>query len=122
MALKRSAFAPRKKNAPRPDWKVAEAFKQWLRGRPCACGGRNPQCFGKIQAAHGPDKASKGMATKAADRHCMPLSERCHIGAQHTKGWHSFARDYLGGADPLAICEEYWRAWPGRVEYERNLK
>jgi hypothetical protein len=120
LALKSSAFKPRKKNAPRPDWKVAEAFKQWLRGRPCACGGRNPACDGKIQAAHGPHKASKGMATKAADRYCMPLSEGCHLTTQHKQGWQTFAARYLGGADPLAICEEYWRAWPGRSKWELN--
>lgn len=56
---------PRRKNAPRPAWKVAESYKQWLRGRPCAFEGGG-DCWGKIEAAHTPDPLSKGMSTKAA--------------------------------------------------------
>lgn len=119
--LSRSALAPRKQNAPRPAWKVCEAFKQWLRGRPCACGGRNPDCSGKIEAAHGPHKASKGTSTKCADRYCLPLSWDCHHNKQHKMGWISFAAKYLGGRDPIALSEEYWKAWPGRRAWEANL-
>lgn len=118
--LSRAALAPRKQNAPRPAWKCAEAFKQWLRGRPCACGGRNPACSGKIQAAHVLHE-SAGMGTKAADRYCIPLSEGCHINTQHRIGWISFAAKYLGGRDPVALSEEYWKAWPGRRAWEASL-
>lgn len=112
---------PRKRNAPRPAEKVAHGYSQWLRGRPCACEGRNPNCWGKIQAAHAPHKASKGTATKAADRYQLPLSEGCHLRTQHTLGWPSFARFYLKGRDPVELAEAYWRAWPGRIAWERKL-
>ena len=104
--------SPRRKNAPRPAWKVEAAFLQWLRGRPCACGGLNPDCEGKIQAAHVPHKASKGMGTKAADRWAIPLSEGCHIRTQHRIGWQSFAKQFLR-ADPVEMAEAYWRSWKG---------
>lgn len=125
--LSRSAFAPRKKNAPRPFWKVCEAFRQWVRGRPCACGGRNPNCGGNMEAAHvdyagkgTPD--AKGMGTKAADRFNIPLSHNCH-GLQHQKGWPWFDKHILGGAGAgEKMAGEYWRAWPGRIQYERQLE
>ncbi len=104
---------PRHRNAPRPAWKVQTAFHQWLRGRPCACGGRNPACSGKMQAAHGPDAATKGIGTKSDDRIAMPLSEQCHIHTQHVIGWPRFAKLYLNGADPRDMCLAYWKAWPG---------
>lgn len=104
---------PRKKNASRPAWKAQASFHQWLRGRACACGGRNPDCFGKIQAAHGPDPATKGIGTKSDDRIAMPLSEGCHIHTQHRIGWSSFAKQFLNGADPREMCLSYWKAWPG---------
>jgi len=104
---------PRKRNAPRPAWKVQTAFHQWLRGRPCACGGRNPKCSGKIQACHVPHKASKGMGTKSDDRWAIPLSEYCHLNTQHQIGWTSFSSKFLGGWDPLAMAEAYWRSWDG---------
>lgn len=120
--LRKAAIQPRRRNAPRPAWKVAEAFGQWLRGRPCACQGRNPDCSGKIQAAHVPHKASKGMATKAADRYQIPLSEECHLRAQHGKGWQTFAERFLGGRDPVELSDDYWKAWPGRAAWERKME
>lgn len=77
-----------------------------------------------MQAAHGPDKATKGMGTKCRDSAAMPLSENCHA-LQHNIGWISFGVSYLhthdmtfGGA--LAICDDYWRAWPGRAKWEAD--
>lgn len=102
----------------RPADKSAPQYLQWLRGRPCACAGRNPNCSGKIEAAHGPHKASKGMSSKCADRWAMPLSSACH-GLQHRIGWQSFAAMHLHG-DPLEICNAYWMKWPGRVAWERK--
>lgn len=121
--LARRAIAPRKQNAPRPAWKVAEAFKQWLRGRECACRGRNSMCSGKIQSAHvdyagkgTPD--AKGTGTKAADRFCIPLSETCHM-LQHNRGWPWFDTTILGRAGAAEImASEYWRLWPGRPAWE----
>lgn len=113
---------PRKRNSPRPDWKVAEAFKQWLRGRECACGGSNPACRGRIQAAHVPHKASKGVGTKVADRWCIPLSEGCHLDTQHRIGWPSFAKQFLNGQDPESLAGDYWHLWPGRIAWERRME
>jgi hypothetical protein len=87
MMFAKALTRPRKQNAPRPAWKVADAFRQFLRGRPCACEGRNPDCAGRIEAAHAPDKTTKGTATKAADRFCIPLSEVHATGSQHSLGW-----------------------------------
>lgn len=116
--LKRTAIKPRRQNAPRPEWKVARAYAQWLRGRICACGGRNPDCGGLIQAAHVPHPASKGTSTKVADRYEIPLSFGCHINTQHRIGWPEFSRLFLHGADPTKLAEDYWRAWPGRAAWE----
>lgn len=65
-----------------------------------------------MQAAHGPDPATKGVGTKSDDRIAMPLSVICHR-MQHDMGWRSFAKRFLGGADPRAMCLAYWRKWPG---------
>lgn len=109
---------PRKRNAPRPAWKVGEAFRQWLRGRSCACGGRNGDCQGKIQAAHVDYAAkgtpeAKGMSSKVADRWSIPLSAHCHM-LQHTKGWPWFDVHILGAVNAgQMMASEYWRLWKG---------
>lgn len=118
MTLPKIDIRPRRRNAGRPAEKSAPGFLQWLRGRPCACGGRNPSCLGKMQAAHGPDKASKGMATKCRDSVALPLSAMCHS-MQHSWGWITFARLYLQ-ADPLELAAAYWKAWPGRRAWEEK--
>ncbi len=109
---------PRRKNAPRPAWKVCAAFLQYLRGRSCACQGRNPHCGGKMVAAHVDYAAkgtreAKGTATKVADRWAIPLSWNCHL-LQHNKGWPWFDFNILnmGGAG-ATMAEAYWRAWKG---------
>ena len=113
---------PRNRNAGRPKEKSIVGYLQWLRGRSCACEGRNHDCGGgKIQAAHGPHKASKGVGTKVADRWAMPLSVNCHM-AQHRMGWPSFAGLYLRGREPLDVCEAYFIAWlrtPMGVKWRR---
>ena len=74
-----------------------------------------------MEAAHTPHKASKGTSTKAADRYCIPLSYDCHQVKQHNMGWPSFAAKYLRGRDPVALSDEYWKAWPGRAKWEAGL-
>lgn len=125
--LRRSALKPRKQNAPAPAWKVAEAFKQYLRGRDeCACDGRNPHCGGPIIAAHVDyagkgTRDAKGTGTKAADRWCIPLSDLCHK-LQHSKGWPWFDKNILGHAGAAEeIAGDYWHLWPGRIAWERKL-
>jgi len=121
--LARSAIKPRKQNAPRPAWKVADAFRQWLRGRPCACCRANADCGGPMVAAHVDYAAkgtrdAKGTASKVADRWNIPLSDNCHR-LQHSKGWPWFEKNILGRrADTLAAA--YWNVWPGRIAWERK--
>lgn len=109
---------PRHRNAPRPAWKVCEAFLQYLRGRACACKGQNPHCGGKIVAAHVDYAAkgtreAKGTSTKVADRWAIPLSDLCHK-LQHDKGWPWFDFEILGRAGAAELmAAEYWRLWKG---------
>ena len=107
---------PRRKNAPRAEWRVAEGYKKWLRGRPCAADG--VFCEGKIEAAHVDHAGGKGIALKVADRHCIPLCS-AHHGRQHSKGWHTFEKECLGGKSAVEMADAYWNAWPGRHEWER---
>lgn len=118
VTIPRINTGPRRKNAPRPAWKVCDAFRQWLRGRECACRGSNPHCGGTMMAAHvdyaakgTPD--AKGTGTKVADRWCIPLSALCHQ-LQHDKGWPWFDKNILGGAQMgEKMAAEYWRLWKG---------
>lgn len=107
----------RRKNAPRAAEKSAPGFLAWLRQRNCACAGRNVDCDGKIQAAHVPDPAFKGIGTKSRDSYAIPLSVWCHS-LQHSLGWPAFAEMMLGGADPRQMAEAYWHAWPSRRAWE----
>ena len=96
---------PRKKNAPRPAWKVATAYLQWLRGRPCFRAG--PDCWGRIEAAHTPDPESKGIGTKAADQNAFPLCQGHHH--EHTvKGWSAIN---LTRESAMQAARQYWSAW-----------
>lgn len=115
-----SMLRNRHKNAPRPAWKVADAFRQWLRGRPCACAGKNDDCGGPMRSAHVDYAGDKGMGSKVSDRFCIPLSDNCHR-LQHSMGWQSFDERVLGGASRgLMLSQEYWAAWPGRAKWENE--
>lgn len=115
--LPRSAFAPRKKNAPRPAWKVARSYAQWLRGRPCAVA-KLGGCWGDMEAAHTPDPMSKAMGSKAADYNEIPLCHH-HHDIQTRKGWSAIG---LTREAAQSMAAEYWRAWPGRIQHERQLE
>lgn len=108
--------SPRKQNAPRPAWKVAKAFHQWLRGRPCAADGYG-LCDGVMQAAHVDHAGDKGMGTKVSDRFALPLCAGHHH-RQHLRGWATFERECLGGKSAVAMADAYWSAWPGRHQWE----
>jgi hypothetical protein len=103
---------PRKRNAPRPSWKVEKAYHQWLRGRPCAVHQdqhRYGECGGRMEAAHTPDPGSKGMGTKAADHNAIPLCHRHH--KLHTdKGWSAIG---LSREFARAKAAAYWSLWKG---------
>lgn len=99
---------PRKRNAPRPAWKVEKAYHQWLRGRPCAYADTGA-CWGKMEAAHTPDPMSKGMNTKAADHNAIPLCQGHH--RLHTvKGWSALG---LTKETARAAGLHYWSLWKG---------
>lgn len=116
----------RKKNAARPAWKVADAYRQFLRGRPCyldghragGCGLADPPRRTPIEAAHVGGTGTAGMGTKAADAYCIPLCQR-HHDEQHGKigtfsqrgGWATFQLKY--GFNAVQVAGEYWRVWKG---------
>lgn len=105
--MARVDIRPRHKNAPRPAWKVATAYLQWLRGRPCAFSGSD--CAGKIEAAHTPDPMSKAMGSKAADKNAIPACQHHHH-LQTVKGWSAVG---LTRETAQAMAAAYWRAWKG---------
>jgi hypothetical protein len=100
--------SPRRKNAPRPAWKVATAYLQWLRGRRCAFEARGG-CWGKIEAAHTPDPQSKAMGSKAADHNAIPACQGHHK-AQTDKGWSAVG---LTRERAQELAAAYFKAWPG---------
>lgn len=99
---------PRHRNAKRPAWKVQKAYLQFLRGRPCALANESG-CWGKIEAAHTPDPASKGVGTKAADHNAIPLCHGHHT-LHTTKGWSAIG---LTRETAQVAAAAYWRAWRG---------
>jgi hypothetical protein len=99
---------PRKRNAPRPAWKVERAYRKWLLGRPCAVADLGG-CWGRMEAAHTPDPMSKGVGTKAADYNCIPLCAAHH--KLHTdKGWSAIG---LTREAARAGAERFWSLWKG---------
>ncbi len=100
----------------RPAEKSCHAFLAWLRLRPCAIEGCTGH--GKIEAAHVDYAGGKGVGTKVADRHAIPLCA-AHHRDQHRIGWAAFEGLYRINA--LSMADAYWRAWPGRAAYERKL-
>lgn len=107
---------PRKRNAPRPAEKSAPQFLQWIRGRECLCFPRGG-CSGKIEAAHVDYAGGKGMGTKVADRHTVPLCT-WHHAEQHRIGWAAFQLRY--GFFAKEVAEFLWSRWPGLRQWERK--
>lgn len=116
MMLRRSAIQPRKRNSPRPASKSCPQFLQWLRGRECFVADKGA-CEGKIEAAHVDHAGGKGIGTKVADRHAIPLCS-AHHREQHTKGWRTFEIRY--GFNAVDVAGDYWSLWPGRIAWERK--
>jgi hypothetical protein len=120
MRLARSAFQTRKpRRAGRPAWKCADEFRRWLRKLPCAKCGHVGDDANPIVAAHVDHAGGKGMATKVADRHSLPLCNDCHT-EQHRVGWMTFEKG-LPMADAVALAGVFWVEWPGRLQWEREL-
>lgn len=105
---------PRLKKSPRPAWKTAKSYLQWLRGRSCAFDG--PDCEGRMEAMHTPDPSSKGMATKAADCNAVPGCQ-WHHKRQTDMGWSAVGLTRETAAE---MAQAYWKAWPGRIAWERE--
>jgi hypothetical protein len=73
-------------------------------------------CAGKIVACHVDHAGGKGMGTKVADMHAIPLCNRHHTD-QHNIGWETFQRLYKFDAVRVALA--FWQAWPARALWER---
>lgn len=110
---------PRHRNSPRIAEKSAPGFLQWIRGRECCLLSRGG-CGGKIEAAHVDYAGGKGIGTKVADRHAVPLCT-FHHAEQHRIGWGAFERKYEGFA--AAVTADFlWRHWPGLAHWMRKLE
>lgn len=79
-------------------------------------------CGGKIQAAHVDYAGDKGLSTKVADKHAIPLCA-AHHALQHQKGWAWFEANVLG-QDGIALkaAAFLWARWPGRPGWEKRLQ
>src|SRR3546814_16271698 len=71
-----------------------------------------------MEAAHTPDPMSKAMGSKAADYNEIPLCHH-HHDIQTRKGWSAIG---LTREAAQKMSAEYWRAWPGRIAYERPME
>ena len=112
---------PRKRNAPRPAEKSAPGFLQWLRGRECIFANTG-DCVGRMEAMHLDFAGGKGVGTKVADRFALPSCAR-HHGLQHRWGWMTFLKWVGRTKDGLLLSSDaFWRAWPGRIAWERKLE
>jgi hypothetical protein len=112
---------PRRKNAPRIAEKSAPGFLQWLRGRECLFVDVGVIGEGPVEAMHLDFAGGKGVGSKVADRYSVPCRASLHR-RQHTRGWASFLRE-MGTTkeEMLGAADAYWRAWPGRIAWERKL-
>jgi hypothetical protein len=75
-----------------------------------------------MEAAHVDYAGGKGIGTKVRDSACVPLCS-LHHRCQHNKGWKTFEIKHFGAEGwALKAAEGYWKAWPGRVAWERRLE
>lgn len=75
-----------------------------------------------MEAMHLDFAGGKGVATKVADRYSLPACSRHHM-RQHSKGWITFPQE-IGVTQEMLLdaSDRYWRAWPGRIAWERRLE
>ncbi len=118
----------RNRNAPRPEWKMAPAYLEWLRKRPCyldgrGCGWGDPPRRAPVEAAHVDCAGGKGMGTRVADAYAIPLCQRHHdeqhgkIGPFKTRGgWPTFQLKY--GFNAVEVADAYWKSWDGKAKWE----
>lgn len=93
--LRRSAFAPRKKNSGKADeGRRFPSHLKWLRGRRCVLDGHKLHtCEGRIEAAHYDGAGGKGMGLKVADYHAFPACSAAHA-ELHRIGQDSWQAKY----------------------------
>lgn len=106
---------PRARNSNRrAETKSCPGHLKWLRGRCCALEARGG-CSGRIVAAHVDHAGGKGIGTKVADYHAIPLCDGHHR-EQHQRGWASFELAY--SFDAVVSAAVYWRTSPHRAKFE----
>jgi hypothetical protein len=111
---------PRRKNAPRIAEKSAPGFLQWTRGRACIFHFLG-DCEGRTEAMHLDFAGGKGVSTKVADRFTVPGCTKHHK-RQTDRGWETFLREAKLTKEMLIdAAARYWKAWPGRIAWERKL-
>jgi len=108
---------PRHRNAGRPAEKSAPKYLAWLRGRACLLA-PTKECSGKVRACHFDPWGDKGMQTKVSDCASLPMCDHHHDEQTDRLGWGPFQQKY--GFDGREMVMRYWRAWPGRVAWERE--
>lgn len=93
------------------------AYDQWLRGCMCILAGRAGHiCRGKVRACHRRKGSHAGMTQKPHAWRQFPACDGAHSDDQHQHGESDFERRW--NIDLDKICEEHWRAWPGRMKWE----
>lgn len=73
------------------------------------------ECSGKVRACHVDHAGGKGLGTKVADKHSLPMCDGHHA-EQHRIGWRPFERKYK--LDAVVMASLFWRHWPGRAAWE----
>lgn len=96
------------KSARRPNGKLDRKHREFVRSLPCICCGATVN----IQAAHVRMSSAEhdkfnAMGTKPADKYCVPLCGRCHLGDQHSKYGEPAFWSALG-IDPLDVSLRLW--------------
>jgi hypothetical protein len=93
-----------------------------LRGRECLFVQIGVIGEGPVEAMHLDFAGGKGTATKVADRYAVPCAASLHR-QQHQMGWATFLREIGVTKDEMIeAANAYWRAWPGRIAWERKLE
>lgn len=115
MMLKRRKFA---KFGKEPSQIRSAGHLAWVRGFSCCVEGRNePDCGGKIEAAHVRVATDGGTSLKPGDNWVIPLCG-IHHARQHRHGETSFEKFY--GISMKKIAAELWSRSPHRIKYERE--
>jgi hypothetical protein len=109
--------SPRHKNAKDPAGKRCEPFRKWLRTRKCILADAG-DCRGKVRACHWDEAGDKGTSTKVSDKWSLPMCDEHHRIQTDVMGWPDFQKHYR--FSPREVCGAFWRAWPGRIAWERD--